>query len=465
MNEQKFKVRIENIELKNFKSISSGSVYFDEFKKLKRKDFNILDFSNVLGIYGQNASGKTSIIEALIFIRALISGNPLQLSILNYIKKGEDSTKLKISFLVYNNEKGYLVDYSVTIKNDKSIICISDESLSYIDDKKKEKKRFNYTQNKDFNNGFLSLFSKPDKKTILNFIAKTQTSINLNNILPTSTMFSIFFHVQTQDLLCNEPSASEFYGITSALSNFCRYKFLIVATFMFEHIDTQKVILNGYTPDKSHKNYLVRFGKQQLEKEQFLKFNELLEQCSKVLNTFIPGLTIKPHIYSEATIPNGKTFVEYEVVSIRDGKEISLEFESKGVKQMLTYVGDLIEVFNEEGTFIAIDEIDSGIFEYLLGELIYSFDNFSAGQLLFTSHNFRILEKIKPSEIFFTTTDDSNKFVKSKYVKCNNNLRDVYYKLIVQGDAKTKFYDATPSENITQVFSSLGKLKLWYVVF
>ena len=62
---------------------------------------------------------------------------------------------------------------------------------------------------------------------------------------------------------------------------------------------------------------------------------------------------------------------------------------------MLSYVGDLIGVFNEEGTFIAIDELDSGVFEYLLGEIIYSFDNFSLGQLLFTSHNFRILEKIK----------------------------------------------------------------------
>lgn len=464
MNEQKFKVRIENIELKNFKSISSGSVYFDEFKKLKRKDFNIFDFSNVLGIYGQNASGKTSIIEALIFIRALISGRSLQPSILNYIKRGEDFAKLKISFLLSSNEKSYLVDYSVTIKNDKSIICISDENLSYIDDKKKEKRQFSYTRNKNFSNSFLSLFSKSDKRTILYFIANTQTSINLNNILPSSAMLSVFFNVQTQNFLANETNASEFYEITSSLSNFCRYKFLVVSTSMFERVDTQNLVLNGYTlensQDKAHKNYLILFGKQQLEKEQFIKFNELLEQCSKVLNAFIPGLTIKPHIYSEATIPNGKTIVEYEVMSIRDGKEIPLIFESKGVKQMLTYVGDLIEVFNEEGTFIAIDEIDSGIFEYLLGELIYSFDNFSAGQLLFTSHNFRILEKIKPSEIFFTTTDDYNKFVKSKYVKCNNNLRDVYYKLIVQGDAKTKFYDATPSENITQVFSSLGKLKL-----
>jgi AAA15 family ATPase/GTPase len=464
MSEQKYKVRIENIELKNFKSISSGSVYFDEFKKLKRKDFNILDFSNVLGIYGQNASGKTSIIEALIFIRALISGNPLPHLISNYIKKGEDSAKLKISFLLYNNEKSFLVEYSITIKKDKSIICISDENLSYIDDKKKEKRQFNYTKNRSLSKSFLSLLSKSDKKPILYFIANTQTSINLNNISPTSAMLSVFFNVQTQKLLANEANASEFNEITSALYNFCRSKFLIISTPMFERIDTRNVVLSGYTfennQDKSHINCLVFFGKQQLEKEQFEQFNELLGQCSKVLNAFIPGLTIKPHIYSEATIPNGKTYVEYEVMSIRDGKEIPLIFESKGVKQMLTYVGDLIEVFNEEGTFIAIDEIDSGIFEYLLGELIYSFDNFSAGQLLFTSHNFRILEKIKPSEIFFTTTDDSNKFVKSKYVKCNNNLRDVYYKLIVQGDAKNKFYDATPSENITQVFSSLGKLKL-----
>lgn len=42
----------------------------------------------------------------------------------------------------------------------------------------------------------------------------------------------------------------------------------------------------------------------------------------------------------------------------------------------------------------SIDELDAGIFEYMLGELLDIFGKSAKGQLIFTSHNLRALEML-----------------------------------------------------------------------
>ena len=50
-------VRIESIEIQNFKNVKYGVLDFVN----NRKNYN----SSVLGLYGQNGSGKTALIDAL----------------------------------------------------------------------------------------------------------------------------------------------------------------------------------------------------------------------------------------------------------------------------------------------------------------------------------------------------------------------------------------------------------------
>lgn len=48
-------IRFQAIELSNFKNVSHGKIDFKDSA----------NSSSVLGIYGQNGSGKTSVVEAL----------------------------------------------------------------------------------------------------------------------------------------------------------------------------------------------------------------------------------------------------------------------------------------------------------------------------------------------------------------------------------------------------------------
>ncbi len=464
MSKSNFVVRIERISVRNFKNIGEGTVYFNEYKRLERKDLSNDDYSNVLGIYGQNASGKTSIIDALSIVRQIISGGGLTSSIQNYIKKGTDSFAISISFLLSNDPKAILLNYDVTVKQDDKNIYIDNESVSYLENKDNQyklsdkKSLFAYSKKNGVKDSFISLIEKKENKTILNYLAYQKTNITVDN---QSILSSALFNNETINIIKEEKKLSGVIDAFEALIDFTKNKFLIVTTNLFDSIDVRSIGVYGFdydeNQDKIHRNFSILFGKQILEIDKYNDFLKMLDASGRVLNTLIPGLTIKPHVYEETIGSNGKKAIVFEVMSVRNGIEIPLFFESRGVKQMLSYVGDLIGVFNEEGTFIAIDELDSGVFEYLLGEIIYSFDNFSLGQLLFTSHNFRILEKIKPNEIFFTTANDSNKFIQPKYIKNNNNLRDVYYRLIVQGDDKETYYNKTSSIEISKIFSSLGK--------
>ena len=62
-------VRIESIEIKNFKNVGYGHLDFEESKKGGR--------ASILGLYGQNGSGKTALIDALELLRFALSGRAL----------------------------------------------------------------------------------------------------------------------------------------------------------------------------------------------------------------------------------------------------------------------------------------------------------------------------------------------------------------------------------------------------
>ena len=58
-------VRLERLKIQNIKNVKNGEIFFPEQKKLERGEFDVDEFGSVLGIYGQNGSGKTTTVDAL----------------------------------------------------------------------------------------------------------------------------------------------------------------------------------------------------------------------------------------------------------------------------------------------------------------------------------------------------------------------------------------------------------------
>lgn len=66
---------------------------------------------------------------------------------------------------------------------------------------------------------------------------------------------------------------------------------------------------------------------------------------------------------------------------------LPLKYESEGIKKIISVLHLLIAAYNSLSITLAIDELDSGIYEYLLGELLRIMQKSGKGQLIFTSHN------------------------------------------------------------------------------
>ena len=106
---------------------------------------------------------------------------------------------------------------------------------------------------------------------------------------------------------------------------------------------------------------------------------------------------------------------------------------------------------------MVVDELDSGIFEYLLGELLGMMNSGMKGQLIFTSHNLRVLEKLDTKNIVCSTTNPENRYIRLKGIEKNHNKRDFYIRAITVGGQNEELYDEDDLIAMEYAFRKAGK--------
>lgn len=126
-------------------------------------------------------------------------------------------------------------------------------------------------------------------------------------------------------------------------------------------------------------------------------------------------------------------------------KSIPSKLESDGTRRILnqfdTIIGSLL------GETVIIDEIDNGIHDVLMKNIIMSIKDEITGQLIITTHNTLLLEILPKEYIYILSTDyNGNKTINSikEYgikIQKNNNARDLYFKGIFGGIPTTDYID------------------------
>jgi AAA15 family ATPase/GTPase len=170
----------------------------------------------------------------------------------------------------------------------------------------------------------------------------------------------------------------------------------------------------------------------------------------------IPGLSVSIKDYGKQLTKDGKDGVRFELLSIRGADEIPLRYESEGIKKIISILNILMGMYNNPSICVAVDELDAGIYEYLLGELLTVIEETGLGQLIFTSHNLRPLEMIDKNSLIFSTTNPDNRYIKLSNVKANNNLRDFYLRSINLGGQKEEIYVPTKECDIRRALRKAG---------
>ena len=118
-------VRILEVSLKNYKNTSNGRVEMSNISNIEN------NLGDILGIYGQNGSGKTSIITAVRIIKDIFSGEKLPKDIDEHIMYGKDEAEIDILFYIKKDEERYRVRYNVIFFKHTDGTFIKKESIHY----------------------------------------------------------------------------------------------------------------------------------------------------------------------------------------------------------------------------------------------------------------------------------------------------------------------------------------------
>lgn len=79
------------------------------------------------------------------------------------------------------------------------------------------------------------------------------------------------------------------------------------------------------------------------------------------------------------------------------------------------------------------------------------------GQLIFTSHNLRIMEKLDKRNIICPTINPFNRYISLTGIEKTHNRRDFYIRTLILGGQKERIYDDTDLQDIGYAFSKAGK--------
>lgn len=466
---QEFIVRIQRAELNNFKNVEHGA--FNFACNLKEDIFEY--GADILGIYGQNGSGKTAFIRSLAVLDALLSGNRLPKDILNYITVGGDSSRIAFEFSVTNNITYYKVIYEFELQKrhsdsideeDKEQIpvIVSREKLSCSIFKDGEWSKFLPIINYEFSAD--EVFTP--KVKFIEFTNKDQNVIDelrLAKKYAIKQSSSFIFSKDAYKQIVKSCSNENYKNIIIALSMFGKFNLFVIDNRNTGLINANVALPFSFKINEENSlsmgSIAIKLNSPSVIPEEiFSIINGVIETMNTVLNKIIPGLSVMLVNLGKQLMSDGKTGVTVELVSIKNEKKVPLKYESDGIKKIISVLHMLISMYNNPSMTLAIDELDSGIFEYLLGEILKIVEESGKGQLIFTSHNLRPLETLHKKSIIFTTANPQNRYIRLTNVKTNNNFRDFYFHDIILGGQKECIYEPTNSFAISRAFRMVGEV-------
>lgn len=461
-------VRIESINLSNFKNVVLGELSLSN----PRKGYA----SSVLGLYGQNGSGKTALIDAIALLKYALCGQSIPSHYGDFIHVDSQSARLSFELSVadLDTDAIYRVKYEFSIRQDVDessqntdnasvswplIVTMFDEVLSYSYEQGEEKEKLLPVIDTR-GEGVFGPKTKYDILTGKNRDIETDLLVAKKIAMTTSRSF--IFSKELLNVVREHCSEKRRVYLIDALVNFGNFELFVINTSNSGMISMNAQPLSFKYEDKSMKavgNLMLPLGEAATIPQGAVDLvKRVIENMNIVLLQIVPGLTIGVKELGTQLLNSGQVGIRVQLVSHKNSKDIPLKYESEGIKKIVSVLQLLVVVYNKPSITVAIDELDSGVFEYLLGEILRIISEKGKGQLIFTSHNLRPLETLDRGFVAFTTTNPTKRYIRLNNVKANNNLRDFYYRDIVLGEQQEAVYEPTNNYEIALAFREAGEL-------
>ncbi len=474
-------VRIKKFVINNFKCVEHGEITLCCGKKFVEAGTK----SDILGLYGQNGSGKSALIEAIRVMQFAMTGRKIPSWISDFINVETKRSDLEFYFdMQWPNGQVAEVVYKFSLTLFESTDEDDEEEFDKdepINPYRKEFEKFKVLLSNESLSFKMFEPEKTNKKVIFDS-SSSRTPYKytpcLRNILNEDVWKSLLAELEVKKRIATAESRSAIfssiklfqekgnnesieYKIVSELNWYSSKYLTVIGTRSYGIVQLGGLPLfegvGGYTLP-------INFDGVALPKETVPQFTKDIDSLNSVIGSIIPGTRLSVKELGPRMLKN-KEGIQVAIICSHDKEDgsttdIPVHYESDGIKRIISFLFALINAFNQKSFTLVIDEIDSGIFEYLLGELLQAFEESGRGQLIFTSHNLRPLEVISKDSLYFTTTNPTNRYVQMKNVHSTNNLRSMYFREILTNSSQDEeIYSGTKRYRIIDAIRHAGEIE------
>ncbi len=454
-------VRLSSLKISNIKNVRAGQIVMPNTCQTHLT----YKTAEVLGLYGQNGSGKTAVIDTLYYLQKIMIGSTLEEEIADYIDVASNQAEIIADFNIFIETIIYEVSYRIILHRNGDGANIVRETLSCAINK--DDSRSNKTVFMDYQRSQQESVFVPKKRLdeVIETNAENKTDLIVARKIAEKSNCSYIFGEGSREIFCQdyENHFRHYSEVIKAL-----FQFALKDLFVIRNTHSGVISANFLLPMafKIEQNEIGMKGDFAVPLTEPVVLNEerkkvldtIVEQINMVLYTIIPGMKIDVYDYGMQLTDSGENGYRVELVSVRENMPpIPIRMESEGIIKIISILNALIQAFGNPSICLAVDELDAGIFEYMLGELLDIFNKSAKGQLIFTSHNLRALEMLDKNNIMFSTVNPKRRYIRMKNVKASNNLRDTYIRGITLGGQDEIIYEETDSLRIARAFRKAGR--------
>lgn len=389
---------IRYVKLTNYKSLVNLDV---DFMKTKTKS------KNLVLIYGENGIGKSNFANSFYTLNETMRTMSSIEMLKNIIENSEDKTNqykyyiekhIKDKFkdikmiindcktidsndnmvmeygFIYNNKNGI---YHIEMNNEEIVSekleYVINKNQTYFFDINKNKIKINPSifTDKNYYSEFLELIDKYWGKhsflSILSYEIEDKTREYMNKKI-SKNLYAILIYLKMMCTKIKGGNHSEF-GIIGTKHNF------------MDNLEEGKIS--------------IKYEKE-LDKNEYL--------INEIFTTLYSDIK---KVYYKRTVEDN--YIKYKLFSKKMiyGKimEVDFSFESTGTQNILTLVPYLISAC--EGQTVIIDELDTGIHDLLVKNLLECIAKYIKGQLIITTHNTMLIDSSIPHENIYIFNTNS----------------------------------------------------------
>ena len=454
-------VRLSSLKISNIKNVRAGQIVMPNTCQTHLT----YKTAEVLGLYGQNGSGKTAVIDTLYYLQKIMIGSTLEEEIANYIDVASNQAEIIADFNIFIETIIYEVSYRIILHRNGDGANIVRETLSCAINK--DDSRSNKTVFMDYQRSQQESVFVPKKRLdeVIETNAENKTDLIVARKIAEKSNCSYIFGEGSREIFCRDYE-NHFKNYSEVIKSL--FQFALKDLFVIRNTHSGVISANFLLPMafKIEQNEIGMKGDFAVPLTEPVVLNEerkkvldtIVEQINMVLYTIIPGMKIDVYDYGMQLTDSGENGYRVELVSVRENMPpIPIRMESEGIIKIISILNALIQAFGNPSICLAVDELDAGIFEYMLGELLDIFNKSAKGQLIFTSHNLRALEMLDKDNIMFSTVNPERRYIRMKNVKASNNLRDTYIRGITLGGQDEIIYEETDSLRIARAFRKAGR--------